>query len=174
MWEPLDSNPSSTCPIVHAIVSPRTSEPEGTKHAGMRACPVGRMAPPYDNRDTKIALPQIDECGICWTLPEARSQRSARKSQRLNAQVKARVTFAHASTRMEIPPASREVGPPANRLCLERKRDVLGYKETGRAMCFPKESGRTGEPSAGAVRLEDVRDRNARRRQQNRGSWRTK
>ena len=37
--EPIDSNPSSTCSIVHTMVSPRTSEPEGTKqefrHAGV-------------------------------------------------------------------------------------------------------------------------------------------
>ena len=36
-------------------------------------------------------------------------------------------------------------------------------------MSFPKESGRIGEPSVGAVRLEDVRDRNAGQRQQNLG-----
>ena len=63
-----------------------------------------------------------------------------------------------------MPPAAHEAGPPAHRLCLERERDVLGYKETGRAMNFPKESGRIGEPSAEAVRLEDVRDWNARQR----------
>jgi hypothetical protein len=64
--------------------------------------------------------------------------------------------------------------PPANCLCLECKRDVLGYKKTGRAMSFPKESGRTGEPSAAAVRLEDVRDRIAGQRQKNLNAWRTK
>ena len=65
---------------------------------------------------------------------------------------------------MEMPPASREAGLPAHRLCLERQRNFLGYKETGRAKSSPKESGRIGEPSAEAVRLEDVRDWNARQR----------
>src|SRR5262249_38263405 len=51
------------------------------------------------------------------------------------------------STRREMPPAAREAGPPGHRLCLERKRDVLGCKEPGRAMSFPTESGRISEPS---------------------------
>src|SRR5262249_39678916 len=70
--------------------------------------------------------------------------------------------------------STRREMPPANRLCLEGNGDVLGSKETGRAMSFPKESGRIGEPSAGAVRLEDVRGRNAGQRQRKLGSWRTK
>jgi hypothetical protein len=37
-----------------------------------------------------------------------------------------------------------------------------------------KKSGAVGEPSAGAVRLEGVRDGNAGQRQQTHGSWRTK
>jgi hypothetical protein len=68
----------------------------------------------------------------------------------------------------------RRIGPPANRLCLERQRDVLGSKEMGRTMGFPKESGHSGEPSAAAVPLEDIRDRNAGQRQKKLNSWRTK
>jgi hypothetical protein len=47
------------------MVSPRTSEPEGTKqefrHAGV---PGVQNGAPFDNRDTKIALPQLDACHV--------------------------------------------------------------------------------------------------------------
>jgi hypothetical protein len=75
--EPLASNPSSTCSIVHTMVSPSTSEPKGTKqecrHAGVLGVQNGA---PYDNRDTKIALPQLDACRVRSFGPPAAASES--------------------------------------------------------------------------------------------------